>query len=52
MVKIEWKPGCCAAEKMQERYKNVDHMMINHDIATVREFMFCKVRVWKGNFYN
>ena len=52
--------GCCAAEKKQKRYKkcgslDVDphHIMwINHNIATVREFMFCKVRVWKGYFCN
>ena len=28
--------GCCAAEKKQD-IKNVGHMTINHDIATVRE---------------
>ena len=42
--------GCCAAEKKQERYKNVNHMMTNHDIATVREFMLFTVRVSKGYF--
>ena len=45
--------GWCAAEKSKKGIKNVDHMMwISHDIATVREFMFCKVRVWKGYFWN
>ena len=45
--------GWCAAEKSKKGIKNVDHMMwISHDIATVREFMFCKVRVWKGYFCN
>ena len=23
------------------RYKNMDHMIVDHDIATVRELMFC-----------
>ena len=39
--------------------KNVDQMMINHDMllwknvaTTIREFIFCKVRVWKGYFCN
>ena len=29
--------GYCAGEKKQGIYKNVDHTMINHSIATVRE---------------
>ena len=24
--------GYCAAKKKEERYKNVDHIMINHDM--------------------
>ena len=24
-----------------KKTKNMDHMMVNHDIATEREFMFC-----------
>ena len=33
--------GCYAALRKQEDIKNVDHMMVNYDIATVREFIFC-----------
>ena len=53
IVKIEWKPEDVVLLKRSKKdIKNVDHMMINRDIATVREFMFCKVRVWKGYFCN
>ena len=53
IVKIEWKPEDVVFLKRSKKdIKNVDHMMINHGIATVREFMFCKVRVWKGYFCN
>ena len=52
--------GCCAAKKKQERCKKC----VSHDdqswhvtvrqcdsvTSTVPEFMFCKVRVWKGYF--
>ena len=37
-------------KRSKKDIKNVDHMMINHDIATVREFMFCEVSVWKVFF--
>ena len=33
--------ACYAAKRKQEDIKNADHMMVNHDIATVRDFMFC-----------
>ena len=39
-------------KRSKEDVQNMDHIIINHDIATVREFMFCKVRVWKGYFCN
>ena len=46
-----WKPEDVALLKRSKKdIKNVDHMIINHDIATVREFMICKVKVWKGYF--
>ena len=39
-------------KRSKEYIKNVDHMVINHNIATVIEFIFCKMRVWKGYFCN
>ena len=46
ILKIGWKPDdAVLLKRSKEDIKNVDHTMINHDIATVREFMFCKVRV-------
>ena len=56
MVKLRRKREDGALLKRSKKdIKNVDHMMINHDTlenvtTTVREFMFCKVRVWKGYF--
>ena len=38
-------------KRIKEDIKNVDHMW-SIDIATVREFMFCKVKVWKDYFWN
>ena len=41
-VEIGWKPGDVALlKRSKEDIKNADHMMINHKIAAVREFMFC-----------
>ena len=33
--------GCYDAYRKQEDITNVDHMIVNDDIATVRDFMFC-----------
>ena len=53
IVKLGWKPeDVVLLKRSKEDVQNVDHIIINHDIATVREFMFCKVRVWKGYFCN
>ena len=44
IVKIGWKPQDVVLMKGSKKdIKNGNYMMINHDIATVREFMFCKV---------
>ena len=44
IVKIGWKPEDVVLMKRSKKdIKNGNYMMINHDIATVREFMFCKV---------
>ena len=41
IVKIGWKPeDVVLVKKSKKDVKNVEHMMINHDIATVGEFMF------------
>ena len=40
--------GCFAAEKKQGRYKSVDHTMIKHNIATVRE---CSAHDPKKEFF-
>ena len=42
----------CCWKEARKIFKNVDHMMISNDVATVREFMFCKGRVSKGCFCN
>ena len=53
IVKLGWKPeDVVLLKRSKDDIKNGDHMMINHDIATVREFVFCKVKVWKVYFYN
>ena len=44
IVKIGWKPEDVVLMKGSKKdIKNGNYMMINHDIVTVREFMFCKV---------
>ena len=37
--------GCYAAYRKQEDIKNVDHMMVNYDIATVEEFTWPHIRM-------
>ena len=49
IVKIGWKPeDVVLLKRSKEDTKNVDHMMINHDIATVRE---CFVHDPKYGFF-
>ena len=41
IIKLECKPDDAMLLRGSNKIKNVDCMMVNYDIAAVREFMFC-----------